>query len=393
MNCFHQKVGGILLIIGALLFPPMVAVAGEDISTLRSQAIKGDANAQYKLGKHYFFGIGVPVDYTKAFYWSRLSANQGNAFGENNLGAMYSKGWGVLKSNAQAIHWYRLAANQGNALAEFNLGVMYNNGWGVSKDVGVALDWIRSSALHGYAPAEWTWGWDNENGIGMQKNLDQARHWYKLSAKTGFAPAELALGSLYLKLVTDWVRGDAEPSQAVSKVAPSDVLPLLAKSKKWLTLANGSPDKDVSKQAALSLKSVNALVEKLDPIARDEAVQRYAEKEDAASNIHIPSHCYSKKTLEEEKDLIPQILGYSPGAGPHITSIENMVPDTQRHVYMTTLPVREHFALNCIIKVHWNNGHVEIGQTFNIWHDANGGTKASYYPFVQSIPEWMHAIR
>ena len=137
----------------AVVFLPS-AWAGENLSTLRAKAEAGDATAQYELGKRYYRGQGVQIDYAKALYWARLSASQGNSFGENLLGLLYDDGNGVAQNYAKALHWYRLAVRQGNAKAENNLGWLYADGDGVPQNISKAAYWLRLAAKHGYAPAK-----------------------------------------------------------------------------------------------------------------------------------------------------------------------------------------------------------------------------------------------
>jgi TPR repeat protein len=67
----------------------------EDARMSRSSAEKGDAKAQFNLGKIYFHGQGVPQDYAEAVRWYRKAADQGYANAQYALGFMYHKGQGV----------------------------------------------------------------------------------------------------------------------------------------------------------------------------------------------------------------------------------------------------------------------------------------------------------
>jgi len=61
----------------------------------KSLADRGNADAQFALGKMYFYGQGVPQDYAQAVNWFRKAADQGDAHAQNGLGAMYELGKGV----------------------------------------------------------------------------------------------------------------------------------------------------------------------------------------------------------------------------------------------------------------------------------------------------------
>ena len=82
------------------------------IFTLLAKA--GDAEAQYRLGEMYDWGLGVEADDAEAVKWHRLASEQGNAVGQNKLGWMYEKGGGVEQDYILAYMWYNLAAVQGN---------------------------------------------------------------------------------------------------------------------------------------------------------------------------------------------------------------------------------------------------------------------------------------
>ena len=96
---------------------------------LLERALKGDAEAQFELAKHYEAGrIGLPQDLL------------------------------------QAAHWYREAANQGDAFAEASLGIFYNFGKGVPRDYVLAYMWFERSVSH-------LTGGDRESVVEMQDNV------------------------------------------------------------------------------------------------------------------------------------------------------------------------------------------------------------------------------
>ena len=76
-------------------------------------AEKGDATCQYDIGRHYYFGKGVPQDFKEALRWFKRAAKQGDADAEHAVGEIYEKGLGVTKNLKTAVKWYRLASKQG----------------------------------------------------------------------------------------------------------------------------------------------------------------------------------------------------------------------------------------------------------------------------------------
>jgi TPR repeat protein len=80
-------------------------------------AEQGDATAQFNLGMMYYYGDGVPQDYSAAARWYRLSAEQGDVDAQQELGYMYQRGFGVLQVDLLAYMWYNIASANGYVLS------------------------------------------------------------------------------------------------------------------------------------------------------------------------------------------------------------------------------------------------------------------------------------
>jgi TPR repeat protein len=81
-----------------------------DFYSLREPAAAGDAQAQFALANRYFYGVGVPQDYSQALLWYNKSANQGFAPAQNLLGYMYQHKFGVPRDYKRALAYYRSTA-------------------------------------------------------------------------------------------------------------------------------------------------------------------------------------------------------------------------------------------------------------------------------------------
>ena len=115
--------------------------------TRQNPGEKGDAQAQYVLGKSYVNGKGVPQDYVRGAELLRQAADQGNAAAQNDLGTLYALGHGVTNDPATANQSFIKAAGQGDALAQYNLGCSYELGRGVaSNDLPKAIACFRQAA-------------------------------------------------------------------------------------------------------------------------------------------------------------------------------------------------------------------------------------------------------
>ena len=77
---------------------------------LLESAQKGDAEAQFELGKNYETGrIGLPKDFAQARHWYEAAANQGDPYALASLGILYNFGKGVEKDLVEALMYYELA--------------------------------------------------------------------------------------------------------------------------------------------------------------------------------------------------------------------------------------------------------------------------------------------
>ncbi len=120
------------------------------IQRLRTQAERGNVEAQFALAQAYDRGRDVPKDKTEAVRWYRLAATQGDAFAQNALGDNYWEGTGVPKDDTQATRWWRLAAAQGFSPAQHSLGkILSGGGQGVRTDKPQAYMWLALSAAQG----------------------------------------------------------------------------------------------------------------------------------------------------------------------------------------------------------------------------------------------------
>lgn len=115
----------------------------EAVAQWRTDALAGDATAQFNLGQAYKLGRGVAVDLRQAEEWYRLAAVQGLAEAENNYAyVLFENG-----KRKEAMPWIRKAASRGEARAQYVLGTAFFNG-----DLA-GRDWPRAYALMRLATA------------------------------------------------------------------------------------------------------------------------------------------------------------------------------------------------------------------------------------------------
>jgi len=155
------------------------------IKEYRPLAERGDAEAQYRIGRLYEFGKGYPKDQAQGIAWIRKAAAQNHTDAQQELGFIYATGDGVKQDYVQAVAWFRKAATTGDAQAQYNLGLLYAKGQGVEKDYAQAIDWWRKSAAQGHADALFKMAVIYQNGSGVTKDSVIALANATIAARTG----------------------------------------------------------------------------------------------------------------------------------------------------------------------------------------------------------------
>ncbi len=120
-------------------------------SDLFLNALRGNADAQFKLGIHYGFGTepGLPTNPAEQVKWYRLAAEQGHVFAQRNLGQVLMNGTGVPRDDAEAFRWMQRAAEQKDTDACYYLGVLFRDGRGTAKNSAEAAKWLKQAAAAG----------------------------------------------------------------------------------------------------------------------------------------------------------------------------------------------------------------------------------------------------
>ena len=219
--------------------PLAVLVDSPEAAGLRLKAVLGDAAAASKLGRIYYDGEGVSMNFNEAFKWFQVAAKQGDAYAEDKMGEIYRDGYVVTVDDSRSLDWFRKAAAQGLPDAQDNLAWMYLYGEGVAKDeaeaekwaamalpglrkgadegdreclgdlgdlyvygLGVATDDARAMVLYqksadqGDAYGQYSVGTMYEGGLGVPVNIATALEWYKKAAAQGLPNAQIAVKQL-----------------------------------------------------------------------------------------------------------------------------------------------------------------------------------------------------
>jgi TPR repeat protein len=204
---------------------------------LQKAAEKGEAWAQYELGRLYENGNSVPKDYGKAFEWFQKAAEQehhnaknqlakiialiteqGDARAQYNLGERYARGDGVPKNEWKADELYQKAAEKGHVEAKNKLALKAQAG-NVQVDKQSPAE-IQKAAEQGDAEAQYNLGLMYNEGKGVPQNYFEAAKWYQKAADQGLVKAKnkikYNLVSLFIKATE---QGDAKAIEWLQKMA------------------------------------------------------------------------------------------------------------------------------------------------------------------------------
>jgi len=253
-NAPTRLLGRMILLAALCMGTPVFAGAGIDAynqgdwerawRALEGQAQKGDAYAQFYVGKMYEGGLGRPADPSRAVYWYTQSAAKGHAEARAALAALRAGaaassagatgGQPVPCDSAQrtaiqaraddgdadsaaqlalayestacgtpdfaaAARYYGRAAEKNHLLALNNLGALYYDGRGVEQDYPMAQKFYAQAAEAGYAIAQYNLALMLGQGRGQAPDAVGMLAWLNKSADQGYARAQAQLGRFYLE--------------------------------------------------------------------------------------------------------------------------------------------------------------------------------------------------
>jgi TPR repeat protein len=181
----------------AAVKPAIAAVAKGDYATalrlLRTEARKGNPDAEAVLGTMYSDGRGVAVDNAEAIRWYKRAAEKGNAFGQSLLASAYRS----QQDYHESLRWFRLLADKGDTSAQCEVASMYLLGQGVEKNVEEAAKWYTLAANSGVARAQSMLGTMFFSGEGLKQDYAAALKWFQTAAAGGDVDALSQLGTMY----------------------------------------------------------------------------------------------------------------------------------------------------------------------------------------------------
>ncbi len=152
---------------------PTGILTSKQIKTWEEAAAKGTPEDQYKLGKLFRDGDGMPKDLAAAAKWFKIAAEAGHPKAQYQLGLLYHQGMGVTQNFQEAIKWYTKSAEQGYGNAQEKLGYMYWTGEGVQPNYVEAYKWLALAAAEGEGKA--AKGLKKLEGLMNQQQINDAK--------------------------------------------------------------------------------------------------------------------------------------------------------------------------------------------------------------------------
>jgi tetratricopeptide (TPR) repeat protein len=154
-----------------------VAGARADVS-LTTLAKRGDAEAQYLLGKAYLEGREVPRDPSEGIRWLRHASGQGHAEARFVLATLYREGRGTPQNLPAAARLLSENVADRHLPSEVALAEMYAAGEGVARDDALAVKLLDDAAWRNYPEAQARLGERFYHGRGVPQ--DRRRAWLLL---------------------------------------------------------------------------------------------------------------------------------------------------------------------------------------------------------------------
>jgi uncharacterized protein len=120
-------------------------------------------------------------DFATAEKLYRAGAEQGNAEAQYRLGRMYQLGWGVPLEYPEAAHWFRRAADSGSLDAQYELAFLMINGQGIDRNVNSGIGRLISAAEKGHLPSQaYLANGYRTNARGLPRDYVRAAMWERV---------------------------------------------------------------------------------------------------------------------------------------------------------------------------------------------------------------------
>ncbi len=168
----------------------------------RQAAERADSEAEYIYGGMLFQGQGGDADKRYGFKWLLKAAEHGKTSPESLaiIGAMYLRGSMVPQNFLEAKKWLDQGARQGSMAACTDLAYLYYHGLGGERDYEKALALYEQAALQGDVLAQANTGLMYATGTGTGMDRAKGYAWYSLAASRGNTVAAINRNQLMVEM-------------------------------------------------------------------------------------------------------------------------------------------------------------------------------------------------
>ena len=163
---------------------------------LAMEATMADDKLCYRLGSMNMTGTGTEVDLEKSRYYFEKAVELGSVDALYGLGKLYLKPEFSEYDPEKAVEYLELAAAKDNAFARYQLGKLFCQGKLVQKDIARGLPLLEELAEAGVASAAYIAGKVYLNEEGWQ-DVQKAIRCFHMAADDGNPYAEYQLGKIY----------------------------------------------------------------------------------------------------------------------------------------------------------------------------------------------------
>lgn len=187
------------------------------IKKLHPLAMRGDAEAQYKVALIYF----RKADTNRALYWLAKAAGQGHVKAQMWMGRMYLEVEGVNPNYAQSAYWFEQAGRRGDLESVLYLTYLYEHNYPDPEKAaywyGQAVKLLKPAAERGDRRAQSRLGMLLMAGKGVPADAKRADYWFvRATAKLRKAAAQGDAKAAYrLALYYAANEGAPHPDQVV----------------------------------------------------------------------------------------------------------------------------------------------------------------------------------
>ncbi len=107
---------------------------------------KRSLKANVMLSRMYLEGLGVPINYSRAYKFLKPAARKNHLWALTEIARLYARGDGPPQSYVKALEFFTRAAMRGHGPAQFELGTAHLYGRGVRTDPLEAYAWFNLAA-------------------------------------------------------------------------------------------------------------------------------------------------------------------------------------------------------------------------------------------------------